>query len=527
MEDDDLDEDEDFNGTDGDNDDMDSDEDREDNDADDSEDIEEEKDSGDAEEEGEDETVENVDGNENEDGDEDPGEDDDDDIDDDEDEDDYEIEDEEEYRRRYRHRRRVRNQIIAYGVVIVFIALLVGAGIFAGRKAAAFISERQSMKAMSEPQEPEEPQPTDLVIEAPPEIEEATLEEQIDEIVNTCIAAMPLADKVAGLFVVAPEAITGVSTVIQAGEGTQDALNQYAVGGLVYSTKNIQNKDQLIQMLANTMPMSKYPIFLAIEEEGGDYSKITESGIEIAQVDSMSVIGESNDTSLAYESGLKMGSYLSELGFNLNLAPVADVVSDTESSIVGDRSFGADASINADMVSNMVQGMEGTGVSACLKHFPGVGSVEKAANTQGEVPATEKTLEEMRNSDFIPFQKGIEAGVDMIMVSNVVAPELDGSSVPCSMSYIVISDILRGELGYNGIVITDALDQEEIVGHYSPDEASIAAIKAGADMLLMPEDFQTAYEGLLAAVGNGTISEERINESLQRIYRVKYADRLE
>lgn len=489
--DDDLDEDEDYNGTDDDKNAMDSDEDREDNDANNSDDIEQKTDSRDEEEE------------------------------------DDEIEDEEEYRRRYRHKRRVRNQIIAYSVVVIFIALLIAGGVLAGQKIVAAISERQSMQAMSEPQEPEESQPADLVIEAPPEIEEATIEEQIDEIVNTCISSMPLTDKVAGLFIVAPEAITGVSTVIQAGEGTQDALRQYAVGGLIYSTQNIQDKDQLTQMLANTLPMSKYPIFLAIEEEGGDYSKIAESGIEIAQVDNLSVIGESNDASLAYESGLKMGSYLSELGFNLNLALAADVVSDAETSIVGDHSFGADASIDADMVSNTVQGMEGVGVSACLKHFPGIGSVEKAANTQGGVPTIDKTLEEMRGSDFIPFQKGIEAGVDMIMVSNATALELDESGVPSSMSYIVISDILRGELGYNGIVITDELNQEEIVEHFSSDEAAIEAIKAGADMLLMPEDFETAYEGLLAAVENGTISEERIDESLRRIYRIKYADRIE
>ena len=508
LEDDDLDEDEDedFNGVDDDV--IDSGEDEnneksdlnidENNDIDDKDDVEDDDDIGD--------------------------EDDDDDI---EDDDDDEIEDEEEYRRRYRHKRRVRNQIIAYSVVIIFIALIIVGGVFAGQKIVAAISERQSMQAVSEPQEPEEYQPADLVIEAPPEIEEATIEEQIDEIVNTCIASMPLVDKVAGLFVVAPEAITGVSTVIQAGEGTQDALSQYAVGGLVYSTRNIQDRDQLTQMLTNTLPMSKYPIFLAIEEEGGDYSKIAESGIEIAQIDNLSVIGESNDASLAYESGLKMGSYLSELGFNLNLALSADVVADAESSIVGDHSYGADASIDADMVSNMVQGMEGVGVSACLRHFPGIGSVEKAANTQDGIPTIDKTLEEMRGSDFIPFQKGIEAGVDMIMVSNAAAPELDESGVPSSMSYIVISDSLRGELGYNGIVITDGLNQEEITGHYSSDEAAIEAIKAGADMLLMPEDFETAYEGLLAAVENGTISEERIDESLRRIYRIKYADRIE
>lgn len=436
-------------------------------------------------------------------------------------------EDEEEYRRIRRRKRRVRNQIISYSIVIIFLLLFAATGILAGRKIVRIISERRLVQASSMQDELEEQQPADMMIEAPPEIEEATIEEQIEEVVNTCIEAMPLADKVAGLFIVEPEAITGVSTVIQAGEGTQNALNQYAVGGLLYSVRNIQDRDQLAEMLANTIPMSKYPIFLAIEEEGGDYSKLAESGIETEHVDSMSVIGESKDASLAYEAGLRIGSYLKELGFNLNLALPADVVSDAQSSIVENHSFGADASIDADMVSNMVRGMEEAGVSACLKHFPGIGSVEKNADTQGGTLTTDKALEEMRDGDFLPFQSGIEAGADMIMVSNVTASAVDSNDVPCSMSQVVINSVLRQELGYNGIVITDALNQKEITEHYTADQAVVTAIEAGADMLLMPEDFETAYEGLLVAVQNGTISEERIDESLRRIYRVKFADRLE
>lgn len=435
-----------------------------------------------------------------------------------------------ESRREYRRKRRIRNQIIVYGVVALFLAVLVVSGISVGRKVSKIIKEKtKNEEQMAENGQGEdgdiEGEPEEILIEAPPEIEEITLDEQLEEIVNNCISVMPLQDKVAGLFVITPEALTGVGTVIQAGEGTQDALSNYAVGGLIYFSQNIQDREQLSQMLSNTVSMSKYPIFLAVDEEGGSVSRVADSSIEVAKLDDMQAIGSAGDTTAAYEAGITIGSYLNELGFNLDFAPVADVVLNAAASPLGKRSFGADPSLCADMVSNVVEGIQGTSVSACLKHFPGIGSSNEDTH-EGKVEIT-KTLEEMKNFDFIPFQAGIDAGADLVMVSHITASSVDSEGLPSSLSRTMITDVLRGELGFEGVIITDALDMSAISDYYTSEEAAVGAIMAGADMLLMPEDFEAAYEGLLEAVQNGRISEERIDESLRRIYRIKYADKLD
>lgn len=450
-----------------------------------------------------------------------------------EEEDDEEMEeededyDEEEERRAYRRRRRIRNQIIVY-LVIFFVAVgIAGGGIAVGRKVASFMKQRKQAAEEEKAKEEAEQEPPEeeMVIDTPEPVEEEPAEEEdiLGELAQSYYSEMSIEDKVAGLFMVTPEAITGVGTATQAGDGTQEALSQYAVGGLIYFGQNILDKEQITTMLANTASMSNYPIFLAVDEEGGDVSRVANSKVEVTKVDDMAAVGAGGDASQAAEAGTTIGSYLSEIGFNVDFAPVADVAG--EGSALGNRSFGSDPQIVGEMVASAVGGIEGTGVSACLKHFPGLGSTSEDTH-DGRVEIT-KSLEEMQASDFVPFSTGIEAGADFVMVSHATAPALDEDNVPSSLSKKVITDILRGELGFEGVVITDALDMTAITDYYTPEEAAVMALEAGADMLLMPEDFEKAYQAVLAAVQDGTISEERINESLDRIYRVKCAGKLE
>lgn len=450
-----------------------------------------------------------------------------------EEEDDEEMEeededyDEEEERRAYRRRRRIRNQIIVY-LVIFFVAVgIAGGGIAVGRKVASFMKQRKQAAEEEKAKEEAEQEPPEeeMVIDTPEPVEEEPAEEEdiLGELAQSYYSEMSIEDKVAGLFMVTPEAITGVGTATQAGDGTQEALSQYAVGGLIYFGQNILDKEQITTMLANTASMSNYPIFLAVDEEGGDVSRVANSKVEVTKVDDMAAVGAGGDASQAAEAGTTIGSYLSEIGFNVDFAPVADVAG--EGSALGNRSFGSDPQIVGEMVASAVGGIEGTGVSACLKHFPGLGSTSEDTH-DGRVEIT-KSLEEMQASDFVPFSTGIEAGADFVMVSHATAPALDEDNVPSSLSKKVITDILRGELGFEGVVITDALDMTAITDYYTPEEAAVMALEAGADMLLMPEDFEKAYNAVLAAVQDGTISEERINESLDRIYRVKCAGKLE
>lgn len=436
-------------------------------------------------------------------------------------------------RRVYRHKRRIRNQIIAYGAVVICLAALISAGIAAGSRVSAFIKDKrlakQQEEQMAEKEAQEEQQPEEIVIAAPPDIEEEieesvdTMDEQLEDFISSCILSMPLEDKIAGLFIITPEALTGVRTVVQAGEGTQEALSEYAVGGLVYFSNNILNQEQLTGMLSNTVSMSKYPIFLAVDEEGGAVSRVANSNISVSKVEDMAVIGAGGDAAGARLAGMTIGSYLKEIGFNLDFAPVADLAG-AGSKALGNRSFGTDPAVTAEMVTGVVDGLQSNDVSACLKHFPGIGDTQEDTH-EGRVETT-KTLEEMRKSDFIPFQEGIKGGVDFIMVSHVTASAVDTEGMPSSLSRIMITDILREELGYDGVVITDALNMDAITAYYTSSEAAVNAIKAGADMLLMPEDFESAYRGLLSAVQDGTVTEERIDESLRRIYRIKYADKL-
>ena len=448
--------------------------------------------------------------------------------DDEEEDDEYYEEDEEMDRRTYRRRRRIRNQVISYAVVLALLAALIAGGVFAGSKVAHIVKEKKAAREQEEMKaqiqaEQEAEDAHDVVIAAPEPVEEEPEADPLEEVVESSISTMPLEDKVAGLFIVTPEALTGVSTATQAGEGTQEALNKWGIGGLIYFDKNIKDREQIMEMLSSTVSKSKYPIFLAVDEEGGSVSRVAKSGIDVVQIDDMAAIGETGDTTQAHEAGLAIGNYLKELGFNLDFAPVADVAGSGES-VMGDRVFGSDAQLVGDMVSNLVEGIEGTGVSSCLKHFPGIGATEEDTH-DGRVE-TEKTLDEMRSLDFVPFKAGIEAGADFVMVSHITVASLE-EAVPSSMSKTIMTDVLRDELGFQGIIITDAMNMSAITEYYTTEEAAVMAIQGGADMLLMPDDFEKAYEAVLTAVKDGTITEERIDESLKRIYRVKYKDRIE
>ena len=421
-----------------------------------------------------------------------------------------------EERRELRRQRRIRAQVTAYLIFAAILIVVVG-GCFLGVKAIA--SKLGDMKAQQEEaieQAQLEAQAAMETTIAPPEeeTEEVTTEDDmLSQIVDTCIAEMPLEDKVAGLFFITPEQLTGVNAAVKAGSGTQEALTQYAYRELVYSSKHISSTDQISTMLSQTTSMSKYPIFLAVSEEGGDFNVVADA-LGTASCSNAQEIGTTGTSDVAYDAGITVSSYLNMYGFNLDFAPYCNL-SDYS------RSFNTDPTVAADMASAFSMALEDTGVSSCMKYFP------IYADTDDGLETTDKTLEELREAEFVPFKVGIENGVDMIMISNASAPQVTGDNTPCSLSSVVINDVLRNELGYDGIIITGELGQSAISDYYTSSEAAVMAIKAGADMLYVPENFEEAYQGVLDAISNGEITEERINESLARIYRVKYADKID
>ena len=426
-------------------------------------------------------------------------------------------------RREQRRKRRIRNMVISYLVLILVFALIVLGALWGWRKYQSQFDKEVSETVQDQVEDLLQSEEPLEYVESAEVVPELTPEEKLDEIIDTVIAAMPLEDRVAGLFVVRPESITGVSTAVQAAEGTQKALEQYAVGGIIYFAKNIQSGQQITEMIHNTRAYSKYPLFIAVDEEGGTVSRVADKGLA-ERVDSAEKIGQSQDPANAYHAGQTIGSYLSALGFDLNFAPVADLAN-VENSVMKARAYGAQAALVQPYVTFMMSGLEESGVTACVKHFPGLGST--AADTHTGLAVSKRTAEEFRTEEFLVFRAAIDAGAKMIMVGHMAAPSLTGDNTPASMSSILVTDILRDEMGFEGVIITDGMEMAAISQYYSAEDAAIMALKAGCDMILLPDDFEEAYRGVLKAVEESIISEERINDSLKRIYRIKLAGQVE
>ena len=320
--------------------------------------------------------------------------------------------------------------------------------------------------------------------------------------VDERIGAMTLEQKVAQLFIVTPEALVeGVSQVTQAGEATHEGVTTHPVGGIVYFAQNLLDPEQTTAMLANVKQFyaddGNAAPFIAVDEEGGTVVRIADNeAFSVQDVGDASALGSAGDTEAAKRAAEQIADYLAPLGFNLDFAPVADVVNPLRSDTMGLRSFSSDASVAADMVR------------AEVRRFEGAITIET-------------TNEELETVDLVPFRAAIEAGVPMIMVGHVSLPNVVGDSTPAPLSSAIVQGILRDSLGYTGIIVTDSLSMGAITNYYTPAEAAVAALKAGCDIPLMPERFDEAYQGVLNAVQAGELTEERIDESLIRILAAK------
>lgn len=344
------------------------------------------------------------------------------------------------------------------------------------------------------------------------------------EEVQNIVDSMSLEEKVAQLFLVQPEAIVDIGTATAAGDATKQTINKTPVGGFVYFSDNLQSEQQVQDMLRNVQKYSEdrigLPAFLSVDEEGGTVARVASTGrFDVTDVGDMAKIGASGDVQQARQAGETIGSYLSELGFNLDFAPDADVLTNPDNTVVKKRSFGSDPCVVSDMSLAVAQGLEQYQVYSVYKHFPGHGAT--AGDTHQGYAYTDKTLDELKQSELIPFENAIQNNAAFIMAAHISAPRVTGDDTPASLSKTMITDILRGQMGYDGIVVTDAMNMGAVTEQYTSAQAAVKALQAGADLVLMPEDFQEAYQGVLDAVKDGTLTEQRINESVTRIVKVK------
>lgn len=328
------------------------------------------------------------------------------------------------------------------------------------------------------------------------------------------LSGMTLREKLCQLMIVRPEVLTGESPVTAAGETTRLALETYPVGGLIYSVDNLVTQEQTREMISNTQSYSKLPLFISADEEGGNVGRLMYK-LGTTWVNSMySYKDEGADT--AYSNAKTIGTDMVSCLFNTDFAPVADVWTNPDNTVIGDRAYSDDFEQAAELVASAVRGFTDSGVICCLKHFPGHG--DTSTDTHEGAAVVSKSLDELRSGEFLPFISGIEAGADMVMIGHITVTSVDPE--PATISKAIITDVLRGELGWGGVVISDSLDMGALAG-YDNGEVCMKFLEAGGDILLGIPDIETALTSLEAAVTDGRLTESRIDESVQRVLELK------
>ncbi len=343
---------------------------------------------------------------------------------------------------------------------------------------------------------------------------------------------MTIEEKVGQLFIIRPDALDpalsnetindpdaeGVLAV--SGKMAETYLN-YPAGGFCIFGKNIDTPTQVRALNRDLHALnSEFVPLICIDEEGGWVARLANSsGFDLPKFDNMQYIAQTGDPGNAYHVGYEIGRYLSEYGIDVDFAPVADVNTNPDNPIIGVRAFGDDPQVAAEMVAAVIEGLHSQGIMSSVKHFPGHGDTK--TDTHTGTAETLKTWEEITACEMIPFMAGIEAGTDFVMVAHIALPNVTGTDEPASMSYLIMTEKLRGELGYEGLIITDAIAMDAINETYGSSAGSVQAILAGADVVLMPYDYEEAFNAVVDAVRNGTITAERLDESVYRILSYK------
>ena len=342
---------------------------------------------------------------------------------------------------------------------------------------------------------------------------EKTPEEVKAEYIQSIIDEMDAAEK-AGQLIMADFRTNADGTGMTVlSDEAKDALREYYIGGVILFAENLDTKEQTQQLTYDMQAAAHMPLFIGIDEEGGLVSRLKKSNIEH---EVFPPAAEMEDVSWA---GTSIGSSLAELGINVDFAPVADVNTNPDNPVIGIRAFSSDPQAAASKVAEFISAIQKMGVSACAKHFPGHGDTAMDSHL-GET-YVEHDLERMRSVEFVPFEQAITAGTDFIMAGHIKTPNATTDGLPATLSSEMLG-ILRNDLNFDGIIITDAMNMGAIVDAYGSGESAVIAVQAGVDMVLMPADLAEAAEALTEAIKTGAISEERVNEALWHVLSLKY-----
>ncbi|MDR7237598.1 beta-N-acetylhexosaminidase [Neobacillus drentensis] len=301
---------------------------------------------------------------------------------------------------------------------------------------------------------------------------------------------------------------------------TKNLLTKYKVGGIILYKENLIDPIQAVQLL-NQMKSEndqKVPLLLGVDQEGGRVTRLPGGLINFP---TNKEIGATNNSQFSYHVGTMLGKELKEFGFNLDFAPVLDINSNPNNPVIGDRSYGNNSEIVSKLGIQTFKGIQSQNIIPTIKHFPGHG--DTSVDSHLELPIVNKSLQQLKELELIPFEQAINSGADVVMVAHILLPKLD-ATFPSSMSKNIITGILRQQLDYSGVVITDDMTMKAIIDHYSIGRAAVESVKAGSDIILVGHGYSNTVEAISSlkiAVQKGEITEQRINESVSRILKLK------
>ncbi|WP_394867639.1 beta-N-acetylhexosaminidase [Paraclostridium bifermentans] len=338
------------------------------------------------------------------------------------------------------------------------------------------------------------------------------IESDIKDEIMIKISAMTLDEKIGQMV------LSGFNGTDFNGE-LDTLINDLKVGGVILFSRNIEDSNQLKKLNLDIEEANKnIPVFISIDEEGGRVNRLAKN---IKTFESAKSIGDKGDIKYAYENGKEIGKTLKEHKINMNFAPVLDIYSNSKNTVIGDRAFGDNEKIVETMGIATMQGLKDEDVIPVIKHFPGHGDTE--VDSHIGLPVVEKSIDQLYDFEFVPFKKAIESGADAVMVSHILMKQIDDKN-PATLSYNLITKILRNDMKFSNVIITDDMCMKAITNRLSVEEASIKSIKSGSDIILIGSDIgktNSVIEKIKLAVERNEISEKRIDESVYRILKLK------
>ena len=329
----------------------------------------------------------------------------------------------------------------------------------------------------------------------------------LHEKIETALHQLSLNEKIGQLFIVAADG---------SAEQLAAQSRKYHLGGYIFFARHTPTLAATMQKIEQVRSATRLYPFIAVDQEGGRVARLSYTtpippAASLASLSAQSV----------YCVADLLGRELRLLGFNVNFAPVMDVNTYQSNPVIGDRAFSQDPYLVARLGSSFIQGLQAHRVAAAAKHFPGHGDTR--LDSHYELPIVTHNADRLDRIEIMPFRAAIRTGSAMIMAAHVYYPALEPvANLPASLSGRILTQLLREELGYHGIIITDAMNMQAVTRSHSAGNAAVASFLAGADILLMPQNLEEAFQAIFIAVEQGIISIDRLNDSVRRILRLKF-----